>query len=110
VYGTHRCVEVDLDARLIRLYRPPSTRGPFAKIEVPILHVREAAGSLASNLRRFARSDLHYFTGMNRLFDLFYRAIREGGEPPIPYSEIRRVTSILDQIFRCCRGDDDARV
>jgi hypothetical protein len=47
---------------------------------------------------------------MNQLFTRFYRAIAEGGEPPVPYREIRRVTALMDQIFESCRAGTPAPV
>jgi predicted dehydrogenase len=104
VYGTRQCVEVDFDGRVLRRYQAPATRGPFIKLETPWRQLGEAADSFRRNLGRFLRADLQFFAGMNRLFTRFYEAIGEGGEPPIPYAEIRRVTALMDQIFECCRG------
>ena len=97
-------VEVDLDGRLLRQARPPTSRGPLVKLELPWRQKREAARSFRRNLWHFLRSRLHYFTGMHRLFAEFYQAIRTHGEPPIPYAEIRRLTAIMDEIFRSCRA------
>jgi hypothetical protein len=47
---------------------------------------------------------------MKRLFERFYRAVSEGGKPPIPYREIRRVAAIMDRIFECCQDEDDSRM
>jgi predicted dehydrogenase len=105
VYGTRQCVEVDFDGRVLRRYQVPGVRGPFIKLETPWRHLCEGAGSLRRNLGRLLRADLHFFAGMNRLFTRFYRAILEGGAPPIPYAEIRRVTALMDQIFRSCRSE-----
>jgi predicted dehydrogenase len=109
VYGTKGSIEVDLEGRVVRRYRAATLRGPFVKLEVPFRQLTEAARSLARNSWRFFRSDLHYFTSMYRLFGRFYQAIREGGEPPIPYAEIRRLTAIMDQIFACCRAEETVR-
>ena len=106
VYGTRRVVEVDLDGRLLRQARAPTLRGPLVKLELPWRQKREAARSLRRNLWHFLRSRLHYFTGMHRLFTEFYQAIRTHGEPPIPYAEIRRLTAIMDEIFRSCRANE----
>jgi predicted dehydrogenase len=103
VYGTRQSIEVNLDGRLIRHMRCPAGSGPFVKLEIPWRHLWEAAASFGRNARRFWRAELHFFAGMNRLLRLFYQSILEGGEPPIPYGEIRRVTAIMDEIFRCCR-------
>lgn len=104
VYGTRACVEVDLEARLLRWHRPVTAPGPFAKIAAPLADLTQAVRSLGRGLWRFARSDLQYFAGMNRLFQLFYQAIREGGPSPIPPQEIRRVTAIMDDIFAAAGG------
>jgi predicted dehydrogenase len=103
VYGTRQCVEVDFDGRVLRHGRAATLPGPFAKIQVPFRHLREAARSWGRNVWKFVRCDLHYFAGLNNLLARFYRAIREGGEPPIPYGEIVRVTAIMDEIFASCR-------
>src|SRR5205823_13891343 len=92
-----------LEARAVRRLRTPGLPGPFGKLDVPFRQMREAAGTLVRNVRRFLGRDLHYFAGMNRLFGLFYRAALDGGPPPIPYREIRRVTSIMDVIFETCQ-------
>jgi hypothetical protein len=102
-------VEADFDGRLLRRFRGTSLPGPFARLQVPFRHLREATRSLARNARRFLRCDLQYFAGMNRLFRLFYEAIQEGKKPPIPYREIRRVTALMDAIFRCCDREADAK-
>jgi predicted dehydrogenase len=103
VYGSRRSVEVDLDARQVRHLRAPGLPGPFGKMDVPFRQMRESLRSLVRNVWKFLRCDLHYFAGMNTLFRLFYQAVTEGGNPPIPYAEIRRVTAIMDAIFEGCR-------
>jgi len=105
VYGTRQCVEVDLDGRLLRRSRSAIMPGSFAKIEAPFRHLTEAAVAVGRSVRHFLRCDLHFFTGMRRLFESFYHAAAEGGEPPIPYAEIRRVTVLMDRIFESCRGE-----
>jgi predicted dehydrogenase len=104
LYGTRQWLEVDFEGRLLRRRRPPALPSALAKLEFPLRHLGEAARNLVRNLGRFLRNDLHYFTGMRRLFGLFYQAVRDGGEPPIPYREVRRVTALMDEIFRQCRA------
>jgi predicted dehydrogenase len=108
-HGTKSGFEVDLDARVLRHFAKPKLPGAFAKIEAPIRHLGEAARSATTNMMRFLRSDLHYFAGMNALFQAFYRSIVDGTEPPIPYREIRRVTGLMDEIFASCRDGNAAR-
>jgi predicted dehydrogenase len=102
IHGTKGSVEVDFDARLVRHYPTLRWPGAFAKMEGPYRHAREAKRHLRRAIRRFFKSELHYFTGMRNLFDRFYRAILEEGHPPIAYHEICRVTEIMDRIFAVC--------
>jgi predicted dehydrogenase len=110
ICGTKAWLEVDLDGRTIRLNRALSAPGAFAKIQAPARHLREAAAALARSLVQFARGDIHYFAGMNRLFTLFYESILHEAPPPFVPDEIRRVSAIMDRIFRGapetagCRG------
>jgi predicted dehydrogenase len=106
IYGTRQVIEVDLDGQVLRRSRPNRLPGAFAKLETPFHQLREAGCSLRRNLWRFLRCDLHFFAGMNRLFRLFYQAVREGGEPPVPYGEALRVTGIMDRAFECCQRQD----
>jgi hypothetical protein len=52
------------------------------------------------NLVRFARSDFHYFSGLNRLFTMYYDSINNGGPPPISTRDILRIAWMMDEIFR----------
>jgi predicted dehydrogenase len=109
LYGTKGGIEVDLEGRVLRRQFALRWPGPFAKIEAPYRHLREAFRSLVRNTWRFLRCQQHYFAGMNRLFTLFYRSIREGTPPPIPHREIRRVTALMDEIFQQCQKNADTR-
>src|SRR5688500_15310791 len=64
LYGTREGVEVDLDGRTIRSYSALRLPGPFAKIEAPFRHRREAARALRRAIWRFLRRDIHFFAGM----------------------------------------------
>jgi predicted dehydrogenase len=108
VYGERASVEVDLDARLVRRLRAPGLPGPFGKMDVPVRHAFESLRAATRAAWRFVCRDLHYFAGMNRLFQLFYRAVAERGPPPVPYAEIRRVTAVMDAIFARCRQNAES--
>jgi predicted dehydrogenase len=100
IYGTAAQLDVDLDGGTIREGRALTAPGAFKTIQAPARHLAEASRALARSLIRFARGDIHYFAGMHRLFTLFYESIRDGTEPPIAPADIRRVTAIMDDIFR----------
>jgi predicted dehydrogenase len=51
------------------------------------------------NLADFVRQRLYQDFGMKELIERFYKSIRTGGEPPIPYREIILTARIMDEIF-----------
>jgi predicted dehydrogenase len=104
IYGTKGSVEVDFEARTIHWYRDARLPGVLGKLDLPWQQLREATGNLRRNSWDFIRCRQHYFAGMRELFTRFYTAIREEGDPPIPYGDIRRVTAWMDEVFRQC-GD-----
>jgi predicted dehydrogenase len=104
IYGTRGSIEVDLDGRVIRRCFAPKLPGAFGKLEVPWRQFCEAAGSLKRNVRSFFRSELQYFAGMQGLFSAFYGAILGGRESPIAYSDVLRVTDIMDRIFESAQS------
>jgi predicted dehydrogenase len=105
LYGTRACVEVNLDGQTVRVERPATARGAFVKLQLPWAQLREARRAFTGNAQRFLRSDLHFFGGMRKLFELFYASILQQGEPPIVPADIVRVTAIMDDIFStCARG------
>lgn len=106
VYGTRRCVEADFDGRFLRVDAATRMPGPFAKIEAAWRQFRQSGRAFVRNVGRFICRDMHYFAGMQRLFEEFYRSIRDGSPPPILPADIHRVTAIMDAIFRCCSGTE----
>lgn len=105
VLGTKGSVEVDLDARIVRRLKGPALPGAFGKLDVPFRQMRESFRQLTRNAWQFLRGDLQYFAGMNTLFRRFYEAAAAGSAPPIPYSEIRRVTAVMDAVFAACQHE-----
>jgi predicted dehydrogenase len=108
VYGTGQMIEVDFDGQVIRRTRVARLPGAFAKLEVPFKQWRESAKALRKAVRRFARSEIHYFAGMRELFSRFYAAVRGGGQPPVPATEIRRVTALMHRMFDVCRDGESS--
>ena len=105
IHGTLGGLEVDLESQLIRRLAPTRLPGAFVKLEVPAKQLIEAAKTLARNVARFTRNEIHQYAGMNRLFREFYDSIIHQTPPPIAPAEIRRVTAIMDQIFLQCRSN-----
>jgi predicted dehydrogenase len=107
IYGTKMAVDVDLDARTVRRYRPPTAPAVLAKVQLPWWQLKDAARNLRNNVGRLRRSDLHFFQGMNTMFRAFYQSIQDGSAPPVTHAEARRVTTIMDMVFaECSRADE----
>jgi predicted dehydrogenase len=106
LYGTRAVAEVNLDSRTLRVERPSRALGPFIKLHLSWAQLAEARRGFRGNVRCLLRSELQFFGGMRRLFELFYASIRDGAAPPIAPSEILRVTAIIDDIFRACVEDE----
>jgi predicted dehydrogenase len=100
VYGTKNTLHVDYVMRTVTLdaqTKLPSAIGRLAPaFDQGVQYLREGG----KNLMRFARNDFHYFSGMNRLFAMFYESIQSGGPPPIPYRDILRISAMMDEIWR----------
>jgi predicted dehydrogenase len=100
VYGTKNTLHVDYVMRTVTLdamSKLPSAIGRLVPaFDQGLQYLREGG----KNLSRFARSDFHYFSGMNRLFAMFYESITTGGPLPIPTRDILRIAAIMDEIWR----------
>lgn len=106
IYGTKGSFEVDLNAQTIRMDRATKLPGALGRLEAPFTQCKEAVRNVSRNIRRFWRGEFNYFIGMRELFCRFYDSILDGAAPPIPYSEIMRVTEIMDRIFETCRANE----
>lgn len=99
VYGTKATVEVDFNNRTVvstASQRYPSALGRLAP---PLQMTGRYLAESRKNIGQFWRHEFHFFAGMSKLLELFYEAIRNNGTPPIPYSEILRVSEVMDQVI-----------
>ena len=51
-------------------------------------------------MNSFSHARFHYFDGMRRLLTEFYLSIEQDSAVPIAYSEILRVSAMMDAIFQ----------
>jgi predicted dehydrogenase len=100
LYGTKASVQVDFHARTVSFEHVSTLPGALGRVTAPFSTAKERCYHAWHNVLRFARADLQFNDGMNRLFRAFYQAIREGKPSPIPMSEALRVTRIMDAIFQ----------
>jgi predicted dehydrogenase len=100
VYGTRSTVALDFNNRTVvstASQRYPSALGRLAP---PLQMAGRYFAEGRKNIGQFRRSEFHFFAGMSKLLELFYHSIRTGGAPPIPYSEIIRVCTVMDQVIQ----------
>ncbi len=99
VYGSKNGVMLDEDQRvLVRL--SGATYKSYANHFIPPLdRARRYAANALHNVAQFIKMDFHMDAGRQHLIQAFYRAITEGAPLPIAYSEIIRVSAIMDAIF-----------
>ncbi|WP_437279922.1 Gfo/Idh/MocA family oxidoreductase [Sorangium sp. So ce375] len=100
VYGTKNTLHVDFTSRTVTLDASPKLPSAIGRVvpafDQALSYLREGG----KNVVRFARSDFHFFSGMNRLIGLFYDSITRGAELPISYRDMIRVAWMMDEIFR----------
>ena len=99
VYGTKNTVEVDYNNRTVVLASSQRYPSAVGRLVPPFQMASRYLKQGTRNAGAFRRSEFHYFAGMSRLLELFYGAIRTGGEVPISYAEILRVARVMDQVI-----------
>jgi predicted dehydrogenase len=100
VYGTRQTAQVHHGMRTLTLESQSRLPSAFGRLAPAFGQGAQFIREGARNLGRFVRNDFHYFTGMNRLFEQFYRSIVADGPPPIPYRDILRIAAWMDEIWR----------
>jgi len=99
VYGTKNSLTVDYTARTVVLNSHPTFPSVLGRLVPPFSQAWRQFRSGTRNVRRFARSEFHYFQGMRTLLSSFYDSILLDKEPPLPYPELLRTAKIMDRIF-----------
>ena len=99
LYGTKNVVTVNYVTRTLTVDRAPKFPSAIGRLLPPFAQGWDFLGQGGRNIIRFARSDFHFFAGMNRLLRLFYDSIGGEGPLPISYRDIMRVSETSDEIF-----------
>ncbi len=100
VYGTKNTAHVDYTMRTVTLDVAPTLPSAIGRLVPAFEQGARFVKAGAKNVMRFGRSEFHFFSGLNYLFQAFYRSILDGTPPPIPYRDILRVSAMLDDIFQ----------
>lgn len=99
VHGTKNTLEIDYTSRTVTVQSSPKLPSAIGRIvpafETALAFAREGA----KNVVRFAKADYHFFSGLSHLIAAFYRAVGEGAPLPIPYSDMLRISWMMDAIF-----------
>lgn len=100
IYGTKNVIHVDYISRTVTFDQGPKYPGAIGRLLPPFEIGFQFLKEGGRNVVKFIKSDFHFFAGMNRLIRLFYESILKDNPVPIPYREIRRITAIMQEIFR----------
>ncbi len=99
LYGTQGTAHVDYNMRTVVVEPEQSMPSALGRLFPAFETARRYRRQARKNLRRFIRSEFHYFSGMGTLIGRFYECIRDNTAPPIAYGEILRVSGIMDEII-----------
>jgi predicted dehydrogenase len=99
VYGTRNTAHVNYLARTVVLERAQSFPSALGRLFPPFLTARDYLRQGLRNMNSFSHARFHFFDGLRRLLTEFYLCIANDSPPPIAYSEILRITSMMERIF-----------
>lgn len=105
VFGTKGSVELNLALRTVQTRLSQKYPSAIGRLFPPWQQVKVDLSEAMRTLGEFRHSRARYFYGMHCLLTGFYGAVREGGEVPIPYSEISSVAQIMDDIHEQVYGN-----
>lgn len=100
IYGTKNTILVDYVMRTVTVEAQTTLPSAIGRLVPAFAQGASFLKEGAKNLARFAKSDFHYFSGLNQLISMFYDSIASGGSPPIPHGDILRIAWMMDEIFR----------
>jgi predicted dehydrogenase len=99
LYGTENSIHVDYVTRTV-VFDPsatlPSAIGRLLPAFGQAWQYLQEGGR---NVLRFARSEYHFFSGLNHLISRYYDSILNGTPLPISHRDMLRVSAMMDEIF-----------
>lgn len=104
IYGPENGLLLDQRNETLLRLRGAAFKSYAEKFLPAFVFARQYLGNFTRNARTFVAGDFHMKSGMKYLIEAFYRSIREGTPPPIPYREILLTANIMDSIFTQLRG------
>jgi len=98
VYGTKNTAHIDFALRSMFVEEKQTVPSAVGRLLPSFKYSWQSLRQATQNAREFAGSRFHFFEGMNRLLSLFYESILHDTPVPISYTEILRVSQIMDVI------------
>lgn len=98
LHGTKRTVRVDYISRTVTFASEPKLPGAIGRLVPAFAEGWQFWREGLRNVRRFAKSEYHYFAGLNALLVAFYDAVLQNGPPPIPYPDILWVNGVIEEV------------
>lgn len=98
VYGARDSVALDFVGRTLVPVARQVQPGSIGRLFPAWEQARRFAGCGMRNIGSFLRHEYHFFQGMRRLLDGFYRGIVTGAGPPIAYEDIQWSVDAIDRL------------
>jgi predicted dehydrogenase len=99
IYGQTGNIIVDTMNRMVVPLRRTGYKSFLRYFLAPRVIGRAFIRNSGQNVRQFLRREFHEAGGMKNLFQAFYHSVAANAPLPIPYSEIRATSQIMDEIF-----------
>ncbi|MCU0691483.1 MAG: Gfo/Idh/MocA family oxidoreductase [Polyangiaceae bacterium] len=100
VYGTRNTLLVDYLMRTVTVESSGTLPSSLGRLVPAFEMAGRFAKEGARNVLRFAKSDFHFFAGLSKLIELYYRSILDDRPPPIPHRDILRISAWSEEIYR----------
>ncbi len=100
LYGTKNIAHADFIARTLTLEQEPTLPSAIGRLLPAFNMGKQYKREGWKNVGRFMRSDFHFFAGMHTLISRFYDSILHDTPPPVSHRDIRRISWMMDEIFR----------
>jgi predicted dehydrogenase len=99
LYGTQNTATVNYDTWVVTLDREQTLPSAIGRLVPPFKQHWDFFKAANKNVWRFARSDFHFFAGIDNLTKAFYDSIRDDSPLPVSHHDILRVAKFADEIY-----------
>jgi len=99
VYGTKNIAHVDYVSRTVTLEPGATQPSAIGRLLPAFGQAWQFAREGLRNTRALAGGDFQFFSGLKRLFHMFYQSISDGAPLPISTRDMLRISRWMDEIF-----------